>query len=201
MDVWRIDFAAIAADASLALLDARERARLERLRGERHRQRYSVSHAGLRSVLSRYCDLHPEQIGFQFGPRGKPALADHPEVEFNLTNSGDLALVAVSAVAVGIDLEWLKPQREFVSIAKRMFTPEAASAVASLAGDARTERFYQEWTCFEARVKAIGSGLFADETPAWPAVNFTPAAGAVAAVAIEHAPARVRGLLLTDRNA
>ncbi|PQJ95513.1 hypothetical protein CXB77_15215 [Chromatium okenii] len=74
-------------------------------------------------ILARYLAVAPAALNFIYGINGKPALAD-AALEFNLTTSGELALVAISTTAVGVDCEMLRPQRRWLAIAQRMFAPQ-----------------------------------------------------------------------------
>jgi hypothetical protein len=97
------------------------------------------------------------------GQDGKPRLAVAPErLSFNLSHSGDLALVAIApgGVEVGVDLERLRPRRDLVRLAERRLPTADAAAVADAAeGPEREAAFYAAWTRHEARVKCTGSGL------------------------------------------
>jgi 4'-phosphopantetheinyl transferase len=96
------------------------------------------------------------------GEDGKPRLAAAPgRLSFNLSHSGDLALIAIApgGVEVGVDLERLRPRRDLVRLAERWLPAADAAAVAG-AGEAELEIvFYAAWTRHEARVKCIGTGL------------------------------------------
>ncbi len=115
--------------------------------------------SALRQVLGRYIAEKPDEIRLARGERGKPRLAVEPErLAFNLSHSGDLALVAVaSGREVGVDVERIDPARDFAALAERAFGPEDASAVRS-ASD-RPQIFYELWTRHEARLKCLGVGL------------------------------------------
>jgi hypothetical protein len=97
---------------------------------------------------------------------GKPRLAHEPErLAFNLSHSGDLALVAIApgGVEVGVDVERLRlrprPQRDLARLAERWLPAADAAAVAAAAEDQREPLFYAAWTRHEARVKCTGAGL------------------------------------------
>ncbi|NCA87737.1 MAG: 4'-phosphopantetheinyl transferase superfamily protein [Gammaproteobacteria bacterium] len=167
------------------LLSRTEQERARRLRLFHHRQAYLCAHAGLRLILAQYLEQPPERICFIRGPQGKPAVAG--PVEFNLTTSGDLALVAVRlGHPVGVDCERINPHRDMVAIARRLF---AASEIEQLQACDTLERprlFTRFWTALEARVKLNGCGLFHPPLVATgePEIrHFIPQPGYIAAIA------------------
>lgn len=179
LHLWRLPLdgpaAAPLADCD-ALLAHAERARAARLRVPHRRARWIRARALARRVLGLYLGRAPQAVEFVYGGAGKPALAPKslpereavapprvlPEVEFNLTHTGPVGVLAVSpAEPVGVDCERLRPCAEAVRIAERMFAPGEAEAIARLAGGAREHAFYRAWTALEARVKADGRGLAA----------------------------------------
>jgi 4'-phosphopantetheinyl transferase len=96
------------------------------------------------------------------GEDGKPRLAAGPErLSFNLSHSGDLALVAIAPgrVEVGVDIERLQSRRDLVRLAERWLPAADATAVATAAEAEREAVFYAAWTRHEARVKCTGTGL------------------------------------------
>jgi len=138
--VWRID------------LDREPARPADRLpRGERERaagivrpearRHWVAARWALRGVLSRYLDEDPAQIELRLGERGKPALAaPHSSLHFNLSHSGDRALIAVCRDReVGVDLQ----------------------RVRRLRGRERPAEFYAGWTRHEAIAKCHGVGLWA----------------------------------------
>ena len=144
---------------SLALTGM-ELSRANGFRSEHLRRRYVLTHAVLRSLLSRYLARPASAIRFEYGAAGKPSLAppdDNPR--FNLSHSGDLSVYAfASGFEVGIDLETIRRIPEADAIA-RHFTPEEYSELESLHGAERRRAFVAAWTRKEAYVKAQGGGL------------------------------------------
>lgn len=120
-----------------------------------------ASRQELREVLARYLDERAEAIELSEDERGKPRLAqERPQLHFNLSHSGALVLVAVSRdLEVGVDVERVKPGRDFVALAERALAPEDAMAVREATEDARAGVFYERWTHHEARIKCQGLGL------------------------------------------
>ncbi|MBP8198207.1 MAG: 4-phosphopantetheinyl transferase, partial [Chromatiaceae bacterium] len=125
LQIWIIPCGADNGDpeALCPLLSGAEQARADRRLAPGHRAAYIRAHAGLRLILAAPLATPPARIEFQQGPQGKPAVAG--PLEFNLTTSGDLALVALRwHQPVGIDCERLTNNRNLLAIARRLFSPD-----------------------------------------------------------------------------
>ncbi|MEP4486588.1 MAG: 4'-phosphopantetheinyl transferase superfamily protein [Halioglobus sp.] len=114
-----------------------------------------------REILSRYAPLTPEDWRFRPGEHGKPHIANESiELEFNLSHSRDwLACAVTNGCAVGVDIEYCEPAREFSKLARRFFTPQEHESLNAMTAAERCARFYDLWTLKEARVKASGAAL------------------------------------------
>ncbi|MBB1075889.1 4'-phosphopantetheinyl transferase superfamily protein [Rhodoferax sp. 4810] len=165
--VWRIfpDVAStLAQDDAAAVLSNKERERAARFYQINYQRRYIYTHAQCRFILARYLNQPPERLAFHYTAHGKPQLtAPAMPIEFNLTTSGDLALLALSlAEPIGIDCEYLRPRRDLFAIAQRMFDAAAVQQLTALQVANNSElvrEFYRHWTALEARVKRDGRGL------------------------------------------
>ncbi len=161
-----------------ALLPQDELARSERFVRPTHARHFTVAHGLLRLVLAKYLNNDPKSIEFEKNEHGKPALVHESAVTFNLSHSGDLALIGVTeGRAIGVDLERFRDRLEMDKIARRYFSEAEVAALFSLPENVREEAFYACWTRKEAYIKARGEGLFsgldsfqvafaADEPPA-----------------------------------
>jgi 4'-phosphopantetheinyl transferase len=165
--VWRValdDESRVA--ASWRLLSPEEQGRADRLHDAAYRRRFVLAHGALRSLLAAYLDVAPAAIAYVLGAHGKPALAT-PEgaragVEFNLSHSRDIALIAVArGRPVGVDVQHWSESAEHLRLAERFFSPYERDALRALADE--TERvpgaFFAAWTRKEAYVKATGHGI------------------------------------------
>jgi 4'-phosphopantetheinyl transferase len=189
--VWRISLDVLAPESFLPELAPEEAGR--RFHRESDRGRFVAAHGALRRVLSRYCGIAAADIRFCRLPRGKPYLDPRSEFRFNLSHSGDLALIAVARrCEVGVDVERIRPMPDALRIAQRVLSPEEAGALESLPADCRAQPFFIYWTRFEARLKAAGRGL-GDQIviEQWPVRDLDPGAGYAAAIAAERAPDRI----------
>lgn len=128
--------------------------RAGRIKSEDGRKRAVVVRAAVRLLLARELNRAPEEVAFSAGPHGKPRLAGG-EVHFNLSHSGELALIAVSSVEVGVDVEQVRQRKDVQGIAQRVFTAAERQEVA--VGGERA--FYRHWVAKEAFVKATGRGV------------------------------------------
>lgn len=162
--VWRIplDPGSAPAPGALAELAPGERERAARFRADPLRNRWLHAHVALRRILARELAVAPSTLLYESGAEGKPRLATPTgaRLEFNLSDSADLALVAVSrAGPVGVDVEFMSPQPDLDGVAESHFAPEELEALRALPPGDRLDAFYRVWTRKEAFIKAVGSGL------------------------------------------
>lgn len=163
--VWRVrlDTAARLADTE-SQLSHDELHRASRFHFDRDRERYVRSHVALRTILSEYAGDPGSHLAFEAGPFGKPALASvgsaSRKLEFNLSHSGDWALIAVAAQSVGVDVERWDAAVECLELAEHYFSHAERLALRSLVtGEALTRGFFQAWSRKEAYLKATGMGI------------------------------------------
>ncbi|MFI1919631.1 4'-phosphopantetheinyl transferase family protein [Nocardia sp. NPDC020380] len=115
--------------------------------------------AATRRILGAYLDQPPHRLRWRTGEFGKPEIEGcSGTLSFNLTHSGELALLAVTGGrSVGVDLEAPRSGFPAVAFASRYFP----SAEAELVRNARSAHpaFARLWTRKEACVKAAGVRL------------------------------------------
>jgi 4'-phosphopantetheinyl transferase len=179
-------------------LPADERERADGLLREEAARRWVAARWALRRALSQYLGVEPAAVELEIGENGKPRLAGGSGLEFNLSHSGGLALVAVAERQVGVDVELIAPRQDLPALAERALPATDAAAVRAAPAADRAAVFYAAWTRHEARLKCLGSGL--GSVPAWAQVaveSLNVAPGYAAAVAVawtEVGPVRCRSL-------
>ncbi len=90
------------------------------------------------------------------GVHGKPYLIHYPDIEFNISNSGNLVVLILSTVPVGIDIEYCSG-RHSQRLAERIFS---ASEYRDYLRSSDQERFFFEhWVAKESAVKRTGEGI------------------------------------------
>lgn len=162
--VWRIDLA-LGADGParcLSILSEDERGKADRYLRAEDRHRFVAARAALRTILGGTLHVDPRALTFVTGVAGKPELAGcwRGRLQFNLSHSGAWALIAVApACRIGVDVEAIRPMADCVAIARSHFAPDEVAALTALPPDSQEDAFFACWTCKEAFVKALGSGL------------------------------------------
>jgi 4'-phosphopantetheinyl transferase len=146
-----------------AILDEAESARATRFRFERHRNRFIAARGVLRSILGTYLDYAPDELQFEYGAKGKPALTGRfaeSSLSFNVAHSEDLALVAVTHIGpIGVDVEQVRPMADADQLVARFFSPRENAQFHTLTADQKAVAFFNLWTRKEAWLKATGEGI------------------------------------------
>ena len=160
--LWRVELNVPEDDLGRlhASLSQEEVTRAERFVRPIHGRRFVVAHGVLRLVLAKYLVVDPKSIEFQKNEHGKPDLVHKSAITFNLSHSGDLALIGVTeGRAIGVDLERFRERLEMEKISRRYFSPGEVATLFRFPERARERAFYTCWTRKEAYIKARGEGL------------------------------------------
>lgn len=146
------------------LLDPLEVERAQRFRFDQDRERFTLGHGFLRTLLGRYLDRDGSLIRFARGRFGKPFL-EGKDLHFNFSDTKDAILVGfTSGQEIGVDIETMKRNVDHVSVGEHYFTTEEIAEIGSLGAATQNgkRRFLELWTRKEAVLKASGVGLMDD---------------------------------------
>lgn len=145
------------------LLSAEERDRAARFTRDDDRIRFVAGRGRLRAILGDLVGEDPRALRFATGPNGKPGLEAHPRLGFNVAHSGRLvALASGRDVEVGIDVERRRSDLDLLSVARGFMAAGELERLTATPAAQRTAAFFRAWTCKEALVKALGTGLARD---------------------------------------
>lgn len=174
IDIWQYPLHTEFAQAK-SLLNPDELKRAERYHFSRHQRRFTIARAMLRLILARYCSENARELVFDQNPQGKPLLVNEPRLHFNLSHSGDLALLAVGYdYPLGVDLEFFSA-RPYQGIGSHMFSDAENQALTALPRALKPLAFFHIWAQKEALIKACGLGLSYPtqqfDVPALPSTN------------------------------
>lgn len=146
-----------------SVLSPEELERADRFHFDKHRRRFIVAHAAMRTILSSYLNVSPSDVAFTYGPKGKPALSADLEpsgIRFNLSHSGDYALLGVTRNHIlGVDIEFINHESGTEEIATSFFSPAEIETLQAVPDAQKAPVFFSCWTRKEAYIKAVGDGL------------------------------------------
>jgi 4'-phosphopantetheinyl transferase len=137
-------------EKELSILSVAEQNKSNRFLRETDKIRYMITKHALRHILSTFTLIPPRLIEFDQKANKKPAING---IEFNVTHSENLILIAVSSFAVGIDIEYVNPDFDFSPLIDSCFNIEEQIHIKS------AKDFYLLWTRKEALLKNTGEGL------------------------------------------
>jgi 4'-phosphopantetheinyl transferase len=197
-----------------------EKARAERFKFDKHRNRFIAGRGVLRELLGRYLKANPQDLRFDYSSNGKPRFAaafPGNGVHFNLSHSEDLAVMAATKIGnVGVDVECVRALKDMDHLVARFFSARESELFQTVPADEKPSAFFNLWTRKEALLKATGEGItralslvevsFLPGEPArllavsgdsgkaaeWSLRELAPAAGFVAAVAIQARDVKVQ---------
>lgn len=142
-------------------LSADERARAAGYKLPWVRDQFIAGRGVLRAILSWYHNVEPGSVPLVMSPDGKPHLAgsvSHP-VQFNVSHSNGWGLTAVSTGPVGVDLEPVRVVDIAGGLVDRFFAVEERESFRALPEGKKGTGFLRGWTCKEAVLKAVGTGM------------------------------------------
>lgn len=161
--LWSVELDAGADADAQDWLSASEHERAARFVFERDARRYRAAHVELRRLLWACCGW-PRAAEFAIGEHGKPRLAQAQPHGFNLSHSGEQALIGIAVdpaddAGVGVDIELLRPLDDAGALAAQNFSVAENAALQRVPAADVARAFLNVWVRKEACVKAIGSGL------------------------------------------
>lgn len=103
--------------------------------------------------LQRQAGLREKDAEYFYGAQGKPYLANAPDVNFNLSHSGNYGMAAVAPVEIGCDIQHRALRTRQEQVAKRFFSEQERQA---LEGGCD---FFRIWALKESFLKVTGQGM------------------------------------------
>lgn len=160
--VWRVALdppARVVAALADALSDD-ERGRAARFHFDRDRIAFTVARGALRALAGRYLAEPPARVAFGYRERGKPYLTASGGLRFNVSHSGQRALVCFARDReVGVDIELRRELADLQGLARTAFSPVEYAALCRLPEAVHHDAFYTCWSRKEAFIKATGEGM------------------------------------------
>ena len=151
-DIAHFDF-----EAALPLLSAQRREQALKFSHELGRKTCAAAYLLLREGLRREYGIEEPPL-FGYEPHGKPFLADHPDIHFNMSHCREAVLCVLSDRPVGADVESIGRHKDSLAA----YTMSEAEREAIAASQRPDVEFTRLWTMKEALLKLTGEGLRSD---------------------------------------
>jgi 4'-phosphopantetheinyl transferase len=143
------------------LLSTDEIDRANRFHFPLHKKYFIAARSMLRTLLSQYLSIEPQDIIFSYTDKHKPYLSENnaKHLQFNLSHSHGLAVYAFTLEHdIGIDIE--KIQTDYnPHVAKRFFSEKENQDLLALPLNQQANGFYKIWAYKEAMIKTTGRGI------------------------------------------
>ncbi|QBA63903.1 4'-phosphopantetheinyl transferase family protein [Muriicola soli] len=146
----------LVSDAKLYLTKS-ERERSNKYRFEEDKHRFIICRILLKLLLVERTGLTINKIKLESSVNQKPFIPSYPSIHFNVSHAGAYGLIAIANCPVGIDIEYLNDQFDFMEILPNVFGAKEIDSIINAENEVYA--FYKYWTRKEAIVKASGKGL------------------------------------------
>lgn len=163
--IWRasLDYSKSKLNLLIGSLSKDEIERANRFYFEKDRMQFIVRRGILKQIISKYLEIDPKNLLFEYNPFGKPFLVTNSlknNIKFNMSHSKNMALYCISSQKdVGIDIEFTQKKVEFHLIIERFFSHNEKAFIQNITTNKRKEAFFKIWTRKEAILKALGKGI------------------------------------------
>ena len=148
-DIWEFDL-----EAALGEISAQRREQALRFKYEQGQRLCVLAYQLLKQGLRETYGITENPI-FEYNEHGKPSIAGHPDIFFNLSHCKNAAVCAISDHPVGIDVESIREYRE--SLVRYTMNDAEIREIESAKNPASA--FIRLWTMKEATMKLVGTGI------------------------------------------
>ena len=159
--VWIVDKRQLnETNSYLKWISEEELTRAQKFRFVKDFSTYVVARGILRTLLSKYSQIHSDTINFVYGAYGKPKLENNDTIQFNVSHSKELIVLAFTlGTEIGVDVEYVNNTINFMKITHTVFNKTEIEFLNSLEKKNQAYGFYHLWTRKEAFIKLSGYGL------------------------------------------
>ena len=148
-EIWDFDL-----EAALGEISEQRREQALKFKHELGKRQCVLAYLLLKKALLEEYGITENPL-FEYNDAGKPSLADHPEIFFNLSHCKEAVACVVSDHPVGIDVEGMRQFRE--SLAQYTMNDDEILRIQS--SDNPEEEFIRLWTMKEATIKLLGTTI------------------------------------------
>lgn len=151
-DIWNFDL-----DAALEEISEQRREQALKFKYELGQRLCVLAYRLLKRGLKEVYGIEENPL-FIYNEYGKPSIAGHPEIFFNLSHCKEAAICAISDRPVGVDVESVRSYNE--SLVRYTMDDDEVREIES--AEDRAVAFIRLWTKKEAALKLEGTGISKD---------------------------------------
>jgi 4'-phosphopantetheinyl transferase len=122
-----------------------------------HGEQHDYAHKLLAVCLKNKGIEYNSSVKIIKGTLGKPSLAEHPDIHYNLSHADGITGCYIGKNECGIDVEGVRAYRP--KVMKRAFSETETALVENAPEAERDMIFFRLWTLKESYAKAIGIGV------------------------------------------
>ena len=146
------------------MLTDEERNKRKKFIFDHDRHQYLVTRALLRTVLSKYAPIRPEQWSFSTTRYGKPVIENRmpltQKIFFNISHTRGLIILGISTSGfIGVDAEDINATEPLTDGLSQLFSAQEINDLSTADCRQYRRKFFEYWTLKEAYIKARGEGL------------------------------------------
>ena len=169
-----IDDHLIHLDDLFSILSEDEKEASKKYRLIRDRQKFIVSKAIRRNILSKYLELDPQTLSFFINDFKKPYVISEEALDFSVSYSGQYIAMAFHSKEIGLDIEILSNLFDYETILGQVFSKDERLSINE--ASERTKQFYTLWTRKEALIKATSQGIddYFTDIPSLTGIHYLP---------------------------
>lgn len=144
----------------LKFLSPQEAIRAHKYRQLRDSNRFIICRSLLKIIVAQQKSIDVSQVYFEKSDNHKPYFPLDRSLFFNVSHSGDFAIIAIGNCELGVDIEKIDYHFNYSEIIPIVFNDIEINAISR--SKLNRLMFYKFWTRKEAIVKAIGKGIDED---------------------------------------
>lgn len=149
--------------SNLHWLTDSELARYQGITLPRRKDQFLAGHYLIRKMASRVSENLPHDWAYYQDAENQRRLKcttdSRQELFVSISHSDDWITAAISDSPIGIDIETFSKQRDFIAIARHVFSAAEISFLKSCNAEELKRNFYLHWTLKESAAKQYGVGL------------------------------------------
>lgn len=144
----------------LKKIEKERQAKIQECRSYKIASTFLLGDILIRKIAKEKYNINFEDLKIVRNEYGKPYCTNIKDFYFNISNSGEWVVCAVSDEEVGIDIE--KLEKVDYSVADFCFSEEENKYFKSAREEEKLNTFYSLWTLKESYLKNLGKGLSLD---------------------------------------